>query len=192
MVDLFAPHGITIEVLYQAGTNELVGGKGLSQFCCIGEVGAVELGARSPHLWQAGRAHWGAACSARLVVGQPTRLPSEDSTHTYTQAETAAWAWGCGVGLWRGAVRRTLESCDSLKLTLLKSPSAMSAPEMSKVLASLPDILHSRKSYSLSRAALAWPIADESKRQRFVSARSMGGNLNFSVCARKETSARRG
>ena len=54
------------------------------------------------------------------------------------------------MGLWRGAVARgcgaalgrTLESCDSLKLTLLKSPSAMRAPEMSKPAAVVPSILH--------------------------------------------------
>ena len=37
-----------------------------------------------------------------------------------------------------------MDSCDSLKLTLVKSPSANSAPEMSKPAAELPSILHWR------------------------------------------------
>ena len=73
-------------------------------------------------------------------MGQPTRFPSEDSTPTYTHKPRTrrgrrAVAWGGGVG-------RTLDSCDSLKSTLLKSPSAMSAPEMSKPAADVPSILH--------------------------------------------------
>mmetsp|Transcript_67847 Transcript_67847/g.180477 ORF Transcript_67847/g.180477 Transcript_67847/m.180477 type:complete len:230 (+) Transcript_67847:69-758(+) len=69
----------------------------------------------------------------------------------------------------------TLESCVSLKLTLLKSPSAISAPEMSKAAASAPDILHSRRSYSESRAAFAWPMADDRNLQRSFLPLSIGG-----------------
>jgi len=52
---------------------------------------------------------------------------------------------------------------------------------MSKVDASLPAILHSRRSYSESRAALAWPIADEVNVHLPFFELSIGGNLNFSV-----------
>lgn len=38
---------------------------------------------------------------------------------------------------------------------------------------------HSRRSRSLSRAALAWPMAEEEGRQRFVFARSIGGNFGI-------------
>lgn len=82
----------------------------------------------------------------------------------------------------------TFESCDSLKLALLKSPSAMSAPEMSNVEASLPDIGHSRKSYKESRAAFAWPIAEEEKVQRFFFARSIGGKRKEAVCEASHSS----
>ena len=50
-------------------------------------------------------------------------------------------AWGGGARCGGGGLR-TLESCDSLKLTFWKSPSASSAPEMSKPAADMPSILH--------------------------------------------------
>jgi hypothetical protein len=54
-------------------------------------------------------------------------------------------------------------------------------PDKSKPAASTPPSSHCRKSYSLSRAALAWPMDDELRRQRFGSEKSMGGNLNSFV-----------
>jgi hypothetical protein len=54
-------------------------------------------------------------------------------------------------------------------------------PDKSKPEASTPLSSHCRKSYSLSRAALAWPMEDELRRQRVVSEKSIGGNLNSFV-----------
>ena len=78
----------------------------------------------------------------------------------------------------------TLDSCASLKSDLEKSPSAISAPDMSKVAADAATILHSRRSYRLSRAAFAWPIADDANWQRPFFDWSIDGNLNCFVCGR--------
>mmetsp|Transcript_35437 Transcript_35437/g.60733 ORF Transcript_35437/g.60733 Transcript_35437/m.60733 type:complete len:206 (+) Transcript_35437:255-872(+) len=75
----------------------------------------------------------------------------------------------------------TLDSWVSLKLALLKTPLAMSAPERSKLEASDLSIWHSRRSYRESRAAFAWPIAEPTNLHRSFLERSMGGNLNVPV-----------
>eukprot|EP00442_Polarella_glacialis_P037611 CAMPEP_0115067508 /NCGR_PEP_ID=MMETSP0227-20121206/11435_1 /TAXON_ID=89957 /ORGANISM="Polarella glacialis, Strain CCMP 1383" /LENGTH=189 /DNA_ID=CAMNT_0002453595 /DNA_START=367 /DNA_END=936 /DNA_ORIENTATION=- len=62
-----------------------------------------------------------------------------------------------------------------VKSTLLKSPLSISTPAISFSAALLPDILHSRTSKSLSRAALACPMAEDFHRHRFLSLLSIGG-----------------
>lgn len=57
------------------------------------------------------------------------------------------------------------ESCDSLKFVPEKSPFSISAPDRSKPPASVPLILHSRRSYSSSRAALACRREGERRRR---------------------------
>mmetsp|Transcript_45771 Transcript_45771/g.53566 ORF Transcript_45771/g.53566 Transcript_45771/m.53566 type:complete len:225 (+) Transcript_45771:249-923(+) len=69
----------------------------------------------------------------------------------------------------------------STNLAFDTSVPVMMTPERSNPEASFPAKLHCRKSYNLSRAALAWPILELANWHLDLSEKSIGGNLNSFV-----------